>query len=244
MSKKNIALYSVLAYFFTWIITVPLALKILPEEYHFLAALGPTIGAVIIAKKEGKLKELIDSVVKVPGKFSAWLLTLAPILLGVITYAALAATGDKTTFDVNNFLLALLPVFTYGFFEEIGWRGYALNRLEKFYSPLVATVILTVIWACWHIPMFFYRFDFGSPFMVFGFLITMFFGAVLLTSTYNFSKGSTLSAILFHMGNNFISTNSSDNFMSVYSTLLIVLAVVILIWTKGKLFLNKKDAGN
>lgn len=39
--------------------------------------------------------------------------------------------------------------------EEIGWRGYALPRLFALWGLARASIILGIIWACWHLPFFF-----------------------------------------------------------------------------------------
>lgn len=47
--------------------------------------------------------------------------------------------------------LALLPLFLVtSLGEEIGWRGYALPKLQERFSPLAAALILGVVWSAFH----------------------------------------------------------------------------------------------
>ncbi len=58
--------------------------------------------------------------------------------------------------------------------EEIGWRGYALPRLTKQFGLAGASIVLGVIWACWHLPFFFIpgSDNFGQPFLLYLMAVT------------------------------------------------------------------------
>lgn len=63
-------------------------------------------------------------------------------LIGVLSYVILI-----TLFGVGSRLFAAIG-------EEIGWRGFLLNNLLIKYKPLQASLIVGVIWAIWHYPLF------------------------------------------------------------------------------------------
>lgn len=82
--------------------------------------------------------------------------------------------------------------------EEIGWRGYALPRMQTNQSSLRASLLLGVLWGVWHFPLWLTK---GHPmhetfwgWAVLGLMAT----TVLFTWVYNHTKGSLLLALLFH----------------------------------------------
>lgn len=84
--------------------------------------------------------------------------------------------------------------------EEIGWRGYALERLQSRWNALTSSLIVGLVWALWHLPLFMMEgtsfHESGDPFI--GFLIKLMACSILYTWLYNNTKQSLWSAILLH----------------------------------------------
>lgn len=231
--------YFVIAYLLTWAVTFPIAKGVYSESWHFLGALGPTLSAVLMtAVAQGKtgLRGLGQRLLKyrLGGK---WLIVLSPVAL-LILALIIDIPVSRSFFDFSAFvssnslngikplLLWLLPVVSYGMFEEIGWRGFALPQLQKRFNAMKATAILTIFWGLWHIPMFFYRWDF-SFFMVFGFFVSLFFGAVVLTFIYN-STGSVLATIVWHTLWNIVAVIDTNRLTPIMSAIIIIAAIGII----------------
>jgi membrane protease YdiL (CAAX protease family) len=100
---------------------------------------------------------------------------------------------------LQTFALLLLIPGIGGAWEEPGFRGYALPRLQARRRALSASLILGVLWAGWHLPLFLAGKIHGSD-VVF---IPAF--AVVLTWAFNSTGGSVLLAMLLHNMNNTIS---------------------------------------
>ena len=108
------------------------------------------------------------------------------------------------TFPGSLFLAQLgnfLPLLILGpLSEEIGWRGYALGRLQTRWNGLASSLMIGVVWALWHLPLFFMvgtlQHELGLLFI--GFLVGFMANSVCYTWLYNNTKKSLWSAILFH----------------------------------------------
>ena len=82
--------------------------------------------------------------------------------------------------------------------EELGWRGYALPRLQQRYGALVASVILGLFWAGWHIPAWFTPGSGQDAISFPVFVVNVTAAAIILTWLYNSTGGSLPIVILAH----------------------------------------------
>lgn len=166
-----------------------------------------------------------------------WLAALSPLpayfLIVIVLRVIQGAWTDLSLLGQVNFLPNLgvgalfLWIFTYGIGEEVGWRGFALPRLQEKMSALNATLVLGVLWALWHLPIFFYVFD---PAIAVGWFFGLMCGAILFTWMYNSTDGSLLAVVLWHGTFNFITASAAGEGLSaaIMSTLVMVWAVVLI----------------
>jgi membrane protease YdiL (CAAX protease family) len=82
--------------------------------------------------------------------------------------------------------------------EEIGWRGFALPRLASRFGYGGGSILLGVIWALWHLPLFFVRDadTYGQSFVLYTLQVTAI--SVAIAWLYQRTNGSLLLTMLMH----------------------------------------------
>ncbi len=98
--------------------------------------------------------------------------------------------------------LLLLAFVVLGLMEQGGWRGYALPRLQQYVGALPASLMLGVLHACWHLPLYFIP---GAGFDTVAFPVYLVITtalSVLFTWVYNNTSRSLLLVSLMHAGVN------------------------------------------
>ena len=121
-------------------------------------------------------------------------------LLGAQRASSAAGLGGWSSF-LLLFLLWLLIPGAAGTWEEPGFRGYALPRLQFRYSALLASLILGALWAFWHLPFVVT----GEDIWIDALLFTIEW-SITYTWLFNNAKGSVLIVMLFHAMNNTFSS--------------------------------------
>ena len=130
----------------------------------FIMAFGPTISAILLSWITGgwaAVKQLLAGFTRFKVGMG-WYLAAAFLFLGPLAIALVygllgnPVTGLKEGVTIPSLLgTVLFTLFSGPVAEEAGWRGFALPRLQAKYSALVSSLILGVIWTCWHLPLFF-----------------------------------------------------------------------------------------
>ncbi|MFO7794919.1 MAG: CPBP family intramembrane glutamic endopeptidase [Promethearchaeati archaeon] len=133
---------------------------------------------------------------------AAFLIMLAPLLFALI-YILIG--GESPGIDPSLTLPLLVFNLFYTLFsgplsEELGWRGFALPRLQSRFTALLSSIILGFIWASWHLPLYFIP---PQRIAIYIFIPLVLVISILMTWVYNNTGGSVLLTIIMHFSFNF-----------------------------------------
>ena len=185
--------------------------------FVYLGGLGPPLAGItmtyLVLGRQG-LRELWRRIADfrlIPPGWYAVIFLLIPLVTVTAITIALLTGASSDTLNADRLLEAMadpfgviylaLAVFLFGPMpEEIGWRGYVLDRLQERWNPLASSVILGTAWGVWHIPLFFIHGYYGpsgppDPFL---FFYNIILASILMTWICNNNRRSVLAAMLFH----------------------------------------------
>lgn len=143
---------------------------------------------------------------------------------------------------VPTFLILLLAAG----FEELGWRGYAIEGLNSKLNYFDATLIFGILWSLWHLPMFFIPHSYQAELLQEDFLLVANFFISIVPLAFIigwFCKkngGSILGAVLIH----FIINITQEFFqVSPYTkciqTLILILIAAAFVLADKEMFFEK-----
>jgi membrane protease YdiL (CAAX protease family) len=216
-----------LAFLISWAIWVPLALdrySLLPSRIpeglviigRLLGTLGPAIAASLIARTVAGR----PGVKALWGQLGRWRVAWTWYAASGLVFPALlflaswlyrlspeAAPLPTVAVSMSSLVVTAIVLTISVLGEEIGWRGFALPRIQGRRTALGASLILGAIWTVWHLPFWVVLGEleqFGPSYWLLSWLwITA--GSVYLTWIMNNTGNSLPMALLFHWGYNMLS---------------------------------------
>ncbi|MBW4599773.1 MAG: CPBP family intramembrane metalloprotease [Calothrix sp. FI2-JRJ7] len=181
----------------------------LSHALQFIATFGPAIAAMVLtASHEGKpgVQQLLRKMTRWRVSFSWYAIAVGlpavVLLLALLLHMALGGTlllnpvVKRWWLVPANFLLILVLGGPLG--EELGWRGFAFPLLYTKFSLFQSSLIVGIVWAVWHVPLFLIpnTVQRQLPFALF--VISIIILSFLYSWLYNNTNQSVLLAILFH----------------------------------------------
>jgi membrane protease YdiL (CAAX protease family) len=219
---RDLAVFFLLTFVISWAIEVPLALQtlgvirpVLPMGLHYLAPFGPFLAAIVVTLASRGLRgvaALLSGFARWDVRPIYWIVAVAApcvvfIALVLATRLAQGAWPSVASLGQPDYLpaLGIIPTLllwtvTFGVGEEVGWRGYALPRLQADRTAFSASMLLGAFWAVWHLPALFYRDTYlEMGLLVIPMLLTVAaVGSTVYTWMYNGTRGSLLLLVVLH----------------------------------------------
>jgi membrane protease YdiL (CAAX protease family) len=216
--------FFVLAFVLSWAFWIPFTIFAPPASsvlsggagshvllLQLLGNFGPSAAAIVLLALWGgsggrrELRALLKGLL--PHRASPLLYALVLFLpfvtlLPGLLYASLFADFS----GLGHVLAGLLPALLIGLLisgpgEELGWRGYALPRLQAAYGPLAASLLIGVVWGVWHLPIWLWSSSSGGASFVAEFalfVVGLSAFSVVFTWVYNHTGASMWMVVLLH----------------------------------------------
>ncbi len=269
-AKAGPWLYFVFAFGWSWLFWIPLAvfgtdISKAPGKIWFgIGIFGPSVAAIALTCVLGDRQarhdywdRLVSFARITPGWYAIILLfaplySLLAITTGLALHGALPHLDAPARYITNPMTIIPFVLLTliYGPLpEELGWRGYALDRLQRNHGALVSSMILGAVWSLWHLPMFFPRSSIMSdvfPFWSTLFWVTMGPGiiatAIIMTWIYNNTQRSILGAVICHFMMNFTGEflRLPSNYKTYQFIWIIAIAILIVIFCEPTKFKGRR----
>lgn len=207
--------YFLIALAFSWIVVAVWVTTGWPVTFWTIVfiTLGPFVASLImtgVTQGAPGIRGLLVRIVRwrVPPIWYAVALLGVPaiMILGMLPLPGAIASFDPLTVGAwlgYPWFFVLVTFLGGPFFEEPGWRGFALPRLQRKFGPLVGTLLLGLLWAAWHYPQYMMP-DWAAQNGGFNvtsvvvYTLSVIPLTVILTWVFNNTRGSLLLAILTH----------------------------------------------
>ena len=135
---------------------------------YLLGGWSPTIASYISVKKQKSFKEWLKDIFDFKHSILSYVVVVLFSALFVLPQCLISGYENGAPLFAVIFMIPMMLVG--GGLEEAGWRYILQPELEKKCNFVVATLLVSVIWWLWHMPLFYIQgvSQYGDSFLVFG----------------------------------------------------------------------------
>ncbi|WP_423999141.1 CPBP family intramembrane glutamic endopeptidase [Haloarcula salina] len=220
ISTYPVTTFFVVAYLLSWTAWVPLVFSdwwatwaplVLANDlqtmlFIMVGGFGPLVAAALVTWAIGdSLREWAGQLLRWRVPIRYWVFALLFPAIAVIVASAIHIVVFDGQFDPpSTSVLLLYPVLFLQVFlvgggnEELGWRGFALPRLQESYSALASSLLIGVGWFAWHLPLFLVSGSSQAGDPVYYYALAVIALSVVFTWVYNETGGSVLATMVLH----------------------------------------------
>jgi membrane protease YdiL (CAAX protease family) len=222
LKRHPVTVLLVLVYAFTWAVWIPRAMG---ADLGWVARAwtwAPAVAAVVAAAVTGGRPALRA----LGSRMARWrvnwrwyvVVILGPAAFSLVVAAVFVALGGSWSSAVPHVLTEALPLLpllllllavTDGLGEEPAWRGFALPRMLAGSNALVASLVLGVFWALWHIPLLWTPAISRQQLPLWLLLLDVPAKSVLFTWVFLRTRGSAFMSVLLHGSSNLFTVSPS-----------------------------------
>jgi membrane protease YdiL (CAAX protease family) len=223
---------------------------------YMINAFVPSVVAIILIRiYDGKacLRQFLKRVIKFKIGWRWYLAVIAMVVFPTLGQLLIIRLLGQD-FNYNGFIAQLgsfIPLIIFGpLSEELGWRGYALDRLQTKWNALVSSIIVGTLWALWHLPLFYMvgtsQNELQIPFI--GFMVGLIALSILFTWLHNNTNRSIWTAVFFHWLYTYaaqvvassVTRSPAYNWLE-YSPFILAALIVVIVWGPGTLWKDQED---
>lgn len=241
---KDYLIYTFLIMLICWGLCVICSLNgiLLNENYflyipYLLGGLSPTIASFFVLKKNNKVanfKEWLGNVFDFKHNIFSYFMVIALGILFIVPQCLISGYENGAPIFA---IIVMIPMMLFGGgLEEAGWRYILQPELEKKYKFVISTLIVSVTWWLWHLPLFYIKgvSQYGQNYMAFGINVL---GLTFALASIRKNTNSVWLCVLFHCIANSLSGIYiiNDNILgNIVTTIILIISSLVLVRVNNK----------
>lgn len=203
--------FTALAIGLSWVVWLPIAWSGVDSSLRAVGSFGPAVAALFVVVARPDLRDDWRTRLtawRVPIRWYALVLLGPVIVCGVVVAVARVIGLTDLRFNDPSQIYLIVPAFLAILVlggplgEEPGWRGLLLPTLGARVSFPIAGLVVGIVWATWHLPLFLIPGTLQAELPLAGYLALTVGLGVVYGSLAQHTRGSVPVAIVFHAASN------------------------------------------